>query len=84
MSIISKANPDYNAIDYNDILQCKNISIDDMKKEFKKLIKLNVEKNINSFCGNKIIYALQLKEMLKVRRNKKNFETLEEIFEDKD
>jgi len=84
MSIISKTTPDYNAIDYDDILHCKNISIDDIKKDFKKLVKLNVDKNINSFCGNKTIYSLQLKEMLKVRRNKKNFETLEEIFKDEE
>jgi len=83
-AIISKTTPDYKAINYEDVLNCKNITIDDMKKDFEKLVKLSVENNNNSFCGNKIIYALQLRNMLKVRRNTKNFETLEEIFEDDD
>ena len=37
---ISKNTPDYNAIKYADILNCKNISTDNMKAEFNKLCTL--------------------------------------------
>ena len=51
---INKSNPDYSSISYDDIINCKNLSDEDMKKEFAKLVKS--KNNPNGFYGNKIIY----------------------------
>ena len=79
MTQILKLNPDYSLITYNDILKCKELSLDNMKKEYKKLVKS--KNNPNGFYGNKIIYSLFLKEMIETKRDKKNYQTIEEMFE---
>ena len=53
-------------------------------KEFKKLKKLDNNKNTRSFCGNKIIYNYVFENMLNTKRDTKNYFTLKEIFEDED
>jgi len=78
MMRIQKSNPDYSAISYQDILKCKELSFDDMKKEYNKLEK--VKDKPNGFYGNKIIYSLFLKEMIETRRDKKNYKTIEDMF----
>jgi len=79
---IQKINPDYTAITYTDILKCKELSLDNMKKEYKKLEK--VKNNPNGFAGNKIIYSLFLKEMIETKRDKKGYKTIEEMFSNED
>ena len=81
---INKKNPDYSKITYDDILKCKNISDEMVDKEFKKLKKLDNNKNTRSFCGNKIIYNYVFENMLNTKRDTKNYFTLKEIFEDED
>ena len=82
MTQILKLNPDYSLITYNDILKCKELSLDNMKKEYKKLVKS--KNNPNGFYGNKIIYSLFLKEMIETKRDKKNYQTIEEMFNNED
>ena len=78
---INKKNPDYSKITYDDILKCKNISDEMVDKEFKKLKKLDNNKNTRSFCGNKIIYNYVFENMLNTKRDTKNYFTLKEIFD---
>lgn len=79
---IQKNDPDYSAISYDQILKCKELSLDNMKKEYKKLEK--VKDKPNGFYGNKIIYSLFLKEMIETRRDKKNYKTIEDMFSNED
>ena len=71
---INKSNPDYSSISYDDIINCKNLSDEDMKKEFNKLVKS--KNNQNGFYGNKIIYSLFLQEMIETKRDGKNYKTI--------
>tara|TARA_R110001606_G_scaffold232898_1_gene380311 strand:+ start:85 stop:1083 length:999 start_codon:yes stop_codon:yes gene_type:complete len=84
---IKKENPNYDNINFNDVLNCKNINDDIINKEFNKLKALNCTENTRSFCGNKIIYNYQLNNMLNTRRDTKGRnvifdDLLEEIFND--
>jgi len=79
---ITKINPDYSIITYNDIVNCKNLNLDTMKKEYSKLVKS--VNNPNGFYGNKIIYSLFLQEMIETKRDKKNYKTIREMFEDEE
>jgi len=81
---IQKINPNYDSITYDDILNCKNLHVEEIIKEFKKLVKLDCSKNVRSYCCNKIIYHYQLKNMLKTKRDKNGFKLLEDIFNDED
>ena len=79
---INKSNPDYSSISYDDIINCKNLSDENMKKEFDKLVKS--KNNPNGFYGNKIIYSLFLKEMIETKRDGKNYKTIKEMFENEE
>ena len=78
----SKENPDYNAITYDHIKNCKLITDEMIDKEYIKLQQLNCEENTRGFCGNKIIYHYNLEQMLNTKRDIKNYYTLKEIFND--
>ena len=67
MNTIDKKSPNYEAIKYQDIIECKHVSIETLKKDYS-----NIKKNINphSFAGNKIIYHYQFKELLSTNRSK--------------
>lgn len=79
---IMKANPDYRKINYECIEYCKNQS--DPTVLYKDWISLCKNTNGKGFAGNKIIYHFMLGEMLKTRRDKKNYKTLREIFNDEE
>ena len=81
---ISKTNPNYDMITYNDILNCKNLTDIQISNEYNKLQKLNYEENSRSFCGNKIIYNYVFENMLNTKRNVKNYLILKEIFENQE
>lgn len=70
MNRINKNDIDYNAIKYEDILECKSINDNNILIEFNKLKKYDATKINNGFAGNKIIYSLFLKNMLETRRGK--------------
>ena len=79
MNTVDKKSPNYEAIKYQDIIECKHVSIETLKKDYS-----NIKKNINphSFAGNKIIYHYQFKELLSTNRSKSI--TLESIFQNED
>jgi hypothetical protein len=64
---------------WEDIRDCKKAEEDVVVKDYKKLSDLNVEENIRSFAGNKVIYHFFVEEMLKTRY--KNGKTLQERWE---
>lgn len=79
---ISKTNPNYSSITYDDIKVHKKLNDKQLDNEFKKLKKFNTDKNTRSFVGNKIIYHYFLENMINTKRDVKNYKTLKEIFED--
>lgn len=84
MARINKNDVDYSAISYEDIANCKNVSKEVIEKEWNKLKKLKCEENSRAFCGNKIIYHYQFKNLLETRRDIKNYRLLREIFENEE
>jgi len=67
---------------FKDILSCKDISEEDVKKDWKNLCKFDALTNQSKFCGNPIIYKYQLQNLLKCKRGTKGYKTLEEWFSD--
>mgnify|MGYP003121266398 FL=1 len=52
---------------------------EDIKKEWNKLLKYDASQNKNSFCGNKLVYAFYWEELLNTRY--KGGKTMMEIYE---
>lgn len=67
---------------FKDILACKDISEEDVKKDWKNLRKFDARNNPRKFCGNPIIYKYQFENLLKCKRGTKGYKTLEEWFSD--
>ena len=67
---------------YDEILNCKNLSPIELQKEIQKVIKYVPNKNSCSFVGNKILYQYQLAQLLKTHRKKKK--SLYEIFQNEE
>lgn len=67
---------------FQDILACKDISEEDVKKDWNNLRKFDALSNPRKFCGNPIIYKYQFENLLKCRRGTKGYKTLEEWFSD--
>ena len=65
-----------------EILACKDITLDDVRKDYKNLCDFKADTNPRKFCGNKIIYQYQFRELLKCRRGSKGYKTIEEWFAD--
>ena len=64
---------------YDELLNCKNLSPAELQKEIQKVIKYVPNKNKCSFVGNKILYQYQLAQLFKTHR--KNKKSLYEIFQ---
>jgi len=65
---------------YEDILNCKRISITDIERDYNNLVKFKADTNPKKFCGNKILYHYQFKNLLQCKRQGKK--TLKEIMDD--
>jgi len=65
-----------------DIQSCKDITLEEVKKDYKNLIDFKADTNPKKFCGNKVLYQYQFRNLLKCRREKQL--TIEEIFESKE
>lgn len=79
---INKKNPNYDLINYNDILDCKKRTEEQIDKEFSRLKKLPCKNNSRAHVGNRIVYHYNFKHLLETRRNnRKDFLLLREIFE---
>jgi len=77
---ILKSSPQYDILTFNQLINSKKLSNDIIIKEFDKLKKIDCTTNKRCFIGNKILYHYQFEELLKTRRDVKNYKTIEEIF----
>lgn len=64
------------------VLACKEITQDKVWKDYLKLKAFPADTNPRKFCGNPVIYKYQFEELLKCRRDTKNYKTIEEWFAD--
>ena len=67
---------------YEQVLQCKDITKQLIKKDYKALCDFPADTNPRKFCGNKILYHYQMKNILACKRGNKGYKTLEEWFAD--
>ena len=67
---------------YEEVFNCKTRSLDELKKDFKSLVNFKADVNPRKFCGNKILYHYQMKNLLACRRGNPNWKTLKEWFDD--
>ena len=67
---------------FKDILACKDISEEDVKKDWENLCKFDALTNPRKFCGNPIIYKYQFQNLLNCKRGNNGYKTLEEWFSD--
>jgi len=66
----------------NDIESCKDITNDKVLKDYDNLVKFKGDTNPKKFCGNKILYNYQFRNLLKCKREKGK--TIEEIFDNEE
>lgn len=67
---------------YEEVFNCKKRSLDELKKDFNSLVKFPADVNPRKFCGNKILYHYQMKNLLACRRGNPDWKTLKEWFDD--
>ena len=65
-----------------DILGCKDIDLESVKKDYQSLLKFEAETNPRKMCGNKVIYEYQFRELLKCKRDSKGYKTIDQWFND--
>ena len=65
-----------------DILSCKDITDERVKKDYRNVIKFDGLTNPRKFCGNPTIYKYQLRNPLNCKRDTKGYMTIEEYFTD--
>ena len=81
---ITKSDPQYDILTFQQLLDLKKLDDIKLKKEWDKLIKAPSKKNRRTFVGNKILYHFQFEELLKTKRDIKNYKTMDEILSNKD
>lgn len=79
---ITKADPRYNVLTFQQLLDLKKLNTNELIKEWGKIKNYPVDKNKRTFVGNKILYHFQFEELLKTRRDIKNYKTMDEILSD--
>ena len=79
---IKKNNPNYEMLTFQQLLDSKKLTETQINKEWINLSKKECKENKKCFTGNKILYHYQFKELLKTKRDVKNYLTMEEIFND--
>jgi hypothetical protein len=67
---------------YEEVLKCKDITEEALLKDYKALCDFPADTNPRKFCGNKILYHYQMKNILACKRGNKGWKTLEEWFAD--
>jgi len=83
ITTIEKNNiPDKMPYTYEDILKCKDITEEALQKDYKALCDFKADTNPRKFCGNKILYSYQMKNLLACKRGNKGWKTIEEWFAD--
>tara|TARA_B110000208_G_scaffold180527_1_gene230297 strand:+ start:1492 stop:2430 length:939 start_codon:yes stop_codon:yes gene_type:complete len=81
---IIKSNPKYDVLTYQQLLDLKKLTPENLKKEWDKMIKAPSDKNRRTFVGNKILYHFQFEELLKTKRDIKDYKTIDEILSNKE
>jgi len=69
---------------FNDIIECKKLSIEGIQQDYKNLVDFKADVNPRKFCGNPILYHYQLENILNCRRGAKGYKTLKECFDNPD
>jgi hypothetical protein len=69
---------------FDDVLRAKKSMGNQLIGDWIKLLDFKADTNPKKWCGNRILYHYQFKNILKCRRDKKNYKTLEEIFDNPD
>jgi|9_EtaG_2_1085328.scaffolds.fasta_scaffold05009_2 hypothetical protein len=69
---------------FDDVLRAKKFHPSVLRDDFKKLVDFKADTNPKKWCGNKILYHYQFKNLLNCKRDKKNYKSLQEMFENPD
>ena len=69
---------------FNDILECKKLSLLEIRHDYQLLKDFNADVNPRKFCGNPTLYHYQLENILNCRRDNKGYKTLKECFDNPD
>jgi len=65
---------------FEEVSKCKDISEEDIQRDWENLCEFDALTNPRKFCGNPIIYKYQLQNLLNCRRGTKGYKTMEEWF----
>tara|TARA_R110000751_G_scaffold236497_2_gene337775 strand:- start:483 stop:1733 length:1251 start_codon:yes stop_codon:yes gene_type:complete len=79
---MSKPIPDDMPYTYQDVIDCKILSLDKIKKNYDTLCKYKALTNAKKTCGNPILYHYQFENLLNCRREGKPL--LKELFDDEE
>ena len=79
---MSKPIPDDMPYTYQDVIDCKILSLDKIKKNYDTLCKYKALTNAKKTCGNPILYCYQFENLLNCRREGKPL--LKELFDDEE
>ena len=74
--------PEQMPYSFQEVLQCKTITETQLNNDFKSLQNFDGLTNPRKFCGNKILYNYQMKNLLECRREGKKWKKLSEWFMD--
>ena len=79
---MSKPIPDEMPYTYQDVIDCKILSLDKIKKNYDTLCKYKALTNAKKTCGNPVLYHYQFENLLNCRREGKPL--LKELFDDEE
>jgi hypothetical protein len=74
--------PEKNPWSLEDIISCKDIPFEKVLKDYANLVKFSADTNPKKFCGNKVLYYYQFRNLLKCVRDGKSAKTIWQIYED--
>lgn len=67
---------------FEEVASCKDISVEQARKDYQKVVSFTADENPRKFCGNPCLYKYQMKNLLNCRRDGKSYKILQEWFED--
>ena len=74
-------NPTKMPYSYDDILNCKDRTDEELCRDYKNLVDFKADANPRKFCGNNTLYYYQFQNLLNCRRDSKNYLTLKEVMD---
>lgn len=72
-------NPSTMPYTYDDIINCKDRTEAELYRDWYNLVNFKGDTNPRKFCGNNTLYYYQFKNLLKCKRDSKNYLTLKEV-----